>query len=463
MRVNLFLDNFARTFHHEILLEMDIIIKITQFLLSLSILVFLHELGHFAFAKLYRTRVEKFYIFFNPWFALFKKKIGETEYGIGWLPLGGYVKISGMIDESMDKEQMKQPAQPWEFRSKPAYQRLLIMVGGVLVNFILALAIYSVTLYMWGDRFLPTANVKDGIMVDSLAESIGLQNGDRFISLDKRKIENFNFILHDLIIDNASSIQVERDGKLIDIRIPEELIAPLLKSETDFIAPRFPFIVAKYGKKESPARDAGIQLKDRIIAVNGQKTEFLDEVRKVAEGLKGKETVVTVLREDKEIDFPLTITSDGKIGVFPSGNLSDFFELETIEYTFIEAIPAGISKGFQTIVSYLKQLKLIFTPKTKAYESLGGFIKIGSFFPGIWDWQVFWNMTAFLSIILAIMNLLPIPALDGGHVMILLYEIVSGRKPGDKFMEYAQITGMILLLALLLYANGNDVVGLFRK
>jgi regulator of sigma E protease len=442
---------------------MSVIIQISQFLLSLSILVFLHELGHFTFAKLYRTRVEKFYIFFNPWFALFKKKIGETEYGIGWLPLGGYVKISGMIDESMDKEQMKQAPQPWEFRSKPAYQRLLIMVGGVLVNFILALAIYSVTLYVWGDRFLPTANVSNGIMVDSLAKTIGLKNGDKILSLDGREIKNFNFILHDLIIDNASTIQVRREGRLIDIAIPEEIIAPLLKSETDFIAPRIPFIVAKFGKKESPARDAGIQLNDRIIAVNGQETEFLDEVRSVAEGLKGKETIVTVLRDNENIDFPINITADGKIGVFPSGNLSEFFELETIEYSFFQAIPAGINKGSQTIVSYLKQLKLIFTPKTKAYESLGGFIKIGSFFPGIWDWQVFWNMTAFLSIILAIMNLLPIPALDGGHVMFLLYEIVSGRKPGDKFMEYAQITGMILLLALLLYANGNDVVGLFRK
>ena len=441
---------------------MSLIIKITQFLLSLSILVFLHELGHFLFAKGFRTRVEKFYIFFNPWFALLKKKIGETEYGLGWLPLGGYVKISGMIDESMDKEQMKKPPQPWEFRSKPAYQRLLIMIGGVLVNFLLALAIYSTTLYVWGDRFLPTQSVTYGIMVDSLASSIGLKNGDKIISLDNRTINNFNLILHDMIVDNASSIQVERDGEYIDIPIPQEIIAPLLKSQTDFIAPRIPFFVHDFSKN-SPAKDAGIQVDDQIIVVNGMKTDFFDEVRAIVENLKGEEVIVTVRRGTEIIDYTLTVTEDGKIGLYPVGILSRFFELETNEYSFLEAIPAGINKGFRTTVSYLKQLKLIFTPKTKAYESLGGFIKIGSFFPGAWDWEIFWNMTAFLSIILAIMNLLPIPALDGGHVMFLLFEIVTGRKPGDKFLEYAQITGMIILLTLLLYANGNDVVQLFRK
>lgn len=441
---------------------MSIIIKIAQFLLSLSILVFLHELGHFLFAKMYKTRVEKFYIFFNPWFALFRKKIGETEYGVGWLPLGGYVKISGMIDESMDKEQLKKPAQPWEFRSKPAYQRLMIMIGGVLVNFILALVIYSMTLYVWGDRYLPNANVTNGIMVDSLAEGMGLQNGDRIVSLDGRVIEDFNLILHDMLVDKASSIQVDREGELLDIVIPQEIIAPLLKSEGDFIAPRIPFYVGSYSK-ESPARDAGILVEDLIVAVNGRRTEFLDEIRAIAESRKGMETVVTVLREDEEIEYTITLTDEGKIGAFPVGNLSRFFELETTEYTFLGAIPAGINKGFRTTVSYLKQLKLIFTPKTRAYESLGGFIRIGSFFPGVWDWQAFWNMTAFLSIILAIMNLLPIPALDGGHVMFLFYEIITGRKPGDKFLEYAQITGMIILFALLLYANGNDVVKLFSK
>jgi regulator of sigma E protease len=440
---------------------MSVIIQITQFLLSLSILVFLHELGHFAFAKLFRTRVEKFYIFFNPWFSLFKRKIGDTEYGIGWLPLGGYVKISGMIDESMDKEQLKKPPQPWEFRSKPAYQRLLIMVGGVLVNFLLALVIYSTTLYVWGEQYLPTKNVKYGIMCDSVALDIGLRNGDKILSVDHVEVKNFNKIFHDVVVNGARSIQVERDGQVVDIPIGEEYLAPLLKSEV-FIATRIPFIVDDFSK-DSPARAAGILVNDKVVALNGMKIDFFDQFRTKMNDLKGQKVAVTVLRDGDTITYTFQATDDGKIGVWPVGDLSRFFELQNVQYSFFQAIPAGISKGFGNAISYLKQLRLIFTPKTKAYESLGGFIKIGSFFPTEWDWRVFWEMTALLSIILAIMNLLPIPALDGGHVMFLLYEIVTGRKPGDKFLEYAQIAGMLILLALLLYANGNDVVQLFRK
>jgi regulator of sigma E protease len=440
---------------------MNVIIQIAQFLLSLSILVFLHELGHFAFAKLFRTRVEKFYIFFNPWFSLFKKKMGDTEYGIGWLPLGGYVKISGMIDESMDKEQMKKPPQPWEFRSKPAYQRLLIMVGGVLVNFLLALFIYSTILYVWGEQYLPTKNVKYGIMCDSVALDIGLRNGDKILTVDHVEIENFNKIFHDVVVNGARSIQVERDGQVVDIPIGEEYLAPLLKSEV-FIATRIPFIVDDFSK-DSPARTAGIRVDDKVVALNDTEIEFFDEFRTRMNDLKGQEVAVTVLRGGERITYTFRATDDGKIGVWPVGDLTRFFELQKVQYSFMQAIPAGISKGFGNAISYIKQLRLIFTPKTKAYESLGGFIKIGSFFPTEWDWRVFWEMTALLSIILAIMNLLPIPALDGGHVMFLLYEIISGRKPGDKFMEYAQIAGMMILLALLLYANGNDVVQLFRK
>ena len=437
---------------------MNVIIQIAQFLLSLSILVFLHELGHFALAKLFRTRVEKFYIFFNPWFSLFKKKIGDTEYGIGWLPLGGYVKISGMIDESMDKEQMKKPPQPWEFRSKPPYQRLLIMIGGVLVNFLLALVIYSTTLYVWGDQYLPTKNVKYGIMCDSVALDIGLRNGDKILSVDHVEIENFNKIFHDVVVNTANSIQVERKGQVVDIPIGEEYLAPLLKSEV-FIATRIPFIVDDFSK-DSPAQAAGILVNDKVVALNELEIEFFDEFRDKMSDLKGQEITVGVLRDGENLTYTFDATDDGKIGVWPVGDLSRFFELQNVEYSFFQAIPAGISKGFGNAISYLKQLRLIFTPKTKAYESLGGFIKIGSFFPTVWNWQVFWEMTALLSIILAIMNLLPIPALDGGHVMFLMYEIISGRKPGDKFMEYAQIAGMLLLLALLLYANGNDVVHL---
>ncbi|MCK4750861.1 MAG: RIP metalloprotease RseP, partial [Bacteroidales bacterium] len=419
-----------------------------------------HELGHFLLAKLFHTRVEKFYIFFNPWFSLFKKKVGETEYGIGWLPLGGYVKISGMIDESMDKEQMKQAPQPHEFRSKPPYQRLLIMIGGVLVNFLLALVIYTFILYLWGEQYLPTKSAKYGISCDSVALDIGLRNGDKILSVDNREIEKFHDIFHDIVVDEARSIQVERNGEKLDIPIRDDHIAPLLKS-TYFIRPRFPFIIEGF-LKESPAKEAGILPGDRIVGIKGKEVEFFDEFVKELAGLTDERIEISVLRDDKEHVYTLTTTEKATIGV-SAMEPGYFFELEKIEYNFMKAIPAGISKGFSRAISYVKQLKLIFTPKTKAYESLGGFIKIGSFFSKVWDWQSFWEMTALLSIMLAIMNLLPIPALDGGHVMFLLYEIVSGRKPGDKFMEYAQITGMVLLLMLLLYANGNDVVQLFRK
>jgi regulator of sigma E protease len=439
-----------------------VLIQASQFLFSLSILVFLHELGHFVFARIFKTRVEKFYIFFNPWFSLFKKKVGETEYGIGWLPLGGYVKISGMIDESMDKEQMKKPPQPWEFRSKPAWQRLFIMIGGVLVNFLLALFIYATILYIWGEQYLPAQNAKYGIMCDTLAHSIGLQNGDKIVSLDGKEVERFNMIVHDIIINKAQVIQVERYGELVDVPIPDEIIAPLIKSTTGFIETRIPFIADDF-PKESGARDAGIRKEDQLIGVNDTSLMFFDQYPEVLAQYKNQTVDVHVIRGREKLTFPVKISKDGLMGIKPVGQYSRFFEMEKLEYTFLESIPAGISMGISKMVSYLKQLKLLFRPKTKAYESLGGFIRIGSFFPDEWDWQRFWNLTALLSIILAIMNILPIPALDGGHVMFLLYEIVSGRKPGDKFLEYAQIAGMILLLALLLYANGNDVIQLFRR
>lgn len=440
---------------------MKILIQASQLLLSLSILVMLHELGHFVFARIFKTRVEKFYIFFNPWFALFKRKIGETEFGIGWLPLGGYVKISGMIDESLDKEQLKRPPQPWEFRSKPAWQRLFIMVGGVLVNFLLALFIFATTLYIWGDQYLPTKNLKYGIWCDSLALSMGLQNGDRIISLDNREVEKFNMIVHDMIVNKTSSIQVERNGHVLDIPVPDEIIAPLLKSP-EFIETRIPFFADNF-TKDSPAEEAGIKKNDQIIGLNEKDLFFFDEFRAEVVKFKNQTINVKVKRDGEILNFPVKVNEEGLIGIYFVGDYGRFFELEKIEYTFLAAIPAGISKGFSTMVSYLKQLKLLFRPKTKAYESLGGFLKIGSFFPDVWDWQAFWNLTALLSIILAVMNILPIPALDGGHVLFLMFEIISGRKPGDKFLEYAQIAGMIILLALLLYANGNDVIQLFKK
>ncbi len=453
---------------------MTVLVQAAQLLLSLSILVLLHEMGHFLFAKLFNTRVEKFYIFFNPWFALFKKKIGDTEYGIGWLPLGGYVKISGMIDESMDKEQMKQPPQPYEFRSKPAWQRLMIMIGGVLVNFLLALVLYATSLYIWGEQYLPTKNVEHGIICDSLALDMGLQNGDKILSLDNVEAENFFSIVPDIILNKVKSVQVERGGQVVDVPVPGEIIAPLLKSE-EFIAPRIPYFAGSFSK-ESHAMEAGLEVDDKIIALNEIRLEYFDEFKSCLDNIRTEYSLetgsedysqmsvdVTVLRGDQEYSYPVPLTEEGMIGVFTPRAYSYYFELKRVEYSFFESIPAGINKGFRMMVSYLKQLKLIFTPKTKAYESLGGFIKIGSIFPGVWDWQAFWNLTALISIILAIMNILPIPALDGGHVMFLIFEMVTGRKPGDKFLEYAQITGMLILLALLLYANGNDIVQYFRR
>jgi regulator of sigma E protease len=443
---------------------MTILIKILQFLLSLSIIVLIHELGHFVFAKLYKARVEKFYLFFDPWFSIFKRKIGETEYGVGWVPLGGYTKISGMIDESMDREQMKQPPQPWEFRSKPTGQRLMIMTGGVLFNFLSALLIYTCVLYAWGETFLPTTNVKYGIVTDSVGYSIGLRNGDKIISVDNQKIENFAQIASDIVLNSRKTIQVDRNGEILNIVIPTEYIAQMLKGygKIDARTPFGPFIIAGFGKK-SPGKLAGMLEGDELIGLDGNKFEWYDEFQKYLSDNRTRSVVTNILRKGEQINIPVVPTSDGFLGIASSRTYAQMFELKTIKYGFFASIPAGISKGFKTIRDYLKQFKVIFSRHTKAYESLGGFITIGSIFPGVWDWESFWNLTALLSIILAVMNILPIPALDGGHVIFLLYEVITGRKPSDKFLEYAQMTGMILLLALLILANGNDIMRLIRK
>jgi len=443
---------------------MTILIKILQFLLSLSIIVIIHEFGHFIFAKLFKTRVEKFYLFFDAWFSLFKRKIGETEYGIGWIPLGGYVKISGMIDESMDKEQMKQPPQPHEFRSKTSGQRLLIMTAGVIFNFISALIIYVCVLYVWGETYLPTSAVKYGIVTDSAGYQIGLRNGDKIISIDNQKIEDFNEITSDIILNDRKTIQIDRNGAMLNIPIPEDFIAKMLKGKGK-IEPRTPFrpYVISAFVKESPGRAAGLLEGDELTGIDGNNFEWFDEFQKYLSDNRSTQVVVNVLRNGEQVDIPVVPTVDGLLGIGSSRTLDQIFELKTINYGLLASIPAGISKGFKTIGDYLKQFKVIFSPGTRAYESLGGFITIGSIFPGVWDWQSFWNLTALLSIILAVMNILPIPALDGGHVMFLLYEVITGRKPSDKFLEYAQITGMVILFALLIFANGNDILRLIRK
>jgi len=442
---------------------MEIVIKILQLLLSLSILVIIHEFGHYIAARIFKTRVEKFYLFFNPWFSVFKFKKGETTYGLGWLPLGGYVKIAGMIDESMDKEQMKQPPQPWEFRSKPSWQRLIIMLGGVMMNIVLAVLIYIMMLAVWGESYLPTENVKYGIVVDSVGAELGLRNGDKIVTVDRQRVENFGKIPEKLILDEARTIQIEREGQLIDLEVPAGFLSRLVKHRSgDFIAPRFPFYVNDFSK-DSPAREAGLQKGDQIIGLNEMSTFYFDEFLSRIGDYPNQEVMVTIVRNSDTLGVDMVVSPEGRIGVFPLSTMSELFEVREKNYNFIEAIPAGISKTYYGIGSYFKQLKLIFSPEVKAYESVGGFITIGSIFPAKWHWPSFWTLTAFLSIMLAILNVLPIPALDGGHVMFLMYEIITRRKPSEKFMEYAQITGMIILFGLLIFANGNDIIRLFGK
>lgn len=439
---------------------MEILIQATQFILSLSILIVLHELGHFIPARLFKTRIEKFYLFFDPWFSLFKIKRGGTEYGIGWLPLGGYVKISGMIDESMDKEQMKLPPQPWEFRAKPAWQRLIIMIGGVTVNVILGILIYSMVLFTWGEEFLPTKNVTNGVAVDTLAYQMGLRDGDMILSVDNKPVESINKVPYEVLINKAKSIQVERKGEKIDIAVTDDDLSEMIKHKYNLVEPRFPFDIDTVlaGK---PAEAAGIKKGDKVIAINNASTPYYQDVVKVLQNNKNLPVEITLLRNNDSITTKATVGEDGRLGFGPK-SIDKYFTLETREYNFLASFPAGVNRAYETFDGYIKQFKVLFTVKD-AHKELGGFVAMGKAYSTTWDWQRFWTFTAFLSIVLAIMNILPIPALDGGHVMFLLYEVITRRKPNEKVMEYAQYAGMFLLLALLLYANGNDVVRLFNK
>lgn len=440
---------------------MDIVIKLSQFLLSLSLLIVLHELGHFIPAKLFKTRVEKFYLFFDVKFSLFKKKIGDTVYGIGWLPLGGYVKIAGMIDESMDTEQMKQEPQPWEFRSKPAWQRLIIMLGGVTVNFILAFLIYIGMTWYYGDKYIANDSLKDGVWVTSEdLKKAGMQSGDKILTIDGATLERFNEAQAKML--TAETIVVDRNGEEKTIELPVDFVSGVIKSKgQSLIMPRFPFIVG--GFTESSPNKEVLNEKDFILSVNQVPVKYFDEMENILLSLANQEVPAVIKRNDQEMEITLKVDKDGKIGVGPAMISNDdaeklgLFTLTTEKHSFLESIPVGLQKGKDQLVGYGKQLKLIANPETGAYKGVGGFKAIYDIFPQTWSWEVFWSITALLSIMLGVMNLLPIPALDGGHVMFLLYEMITGRKPSDKFMEYAQTVGFVLLIALLLFANGNDI------
>ncbi|HPL77006.1 MAG: RIP metalloprotease RseP [Paludibacteraceae bacterium] len=486
------------------------LIRALQLILSLSILVVLHELGHFAFARLFKVRVEKFYIFFNPGFSLLRAKkingkwqfkffsknvpsnerpkkdaegdivMGEkgkpqtepiplselsdddwrkypesTEWGIGWLPLGGYCKISGMIDESMDTSQLKSDPQPWEYRSRPVWQRMPIITGGVLVNFILAMVIYSAILFTWGKEYLPLENAKYGLHFTSVFIEQGFKNGDKILSVDGKSCADLGEVIEKILIDNAKSVTVLRgDSQILTISLPPDFPQKVLASgESNLISYRFPFVVQDVSP-ESPAKQAKLQPGDSIVGINGKELTIFQDVVSVLTNYRDSLIQLAYYRNGQKEQVTIQLDQTGKLGVAVCP-FTEFLETEHVKYGLLASIPAGISLGWETLTSYIKQFKLVFTKEGS--KQLGGFGSIGKLFPQTWNWQIFWSMTALLSVILAFMNFLPIPALDGGYVLFLLYEIFTGKKPSDKFLEQAQTIGMLLLLALLIYANGNDI------
>ncbi|HSN09901.1 MAG TPA: RIP metalloprotease RseP [Hanamia sp.] len=460
---------------------------------SLSILVIVHEFGHFVTAKWFKCRVEKFYLFFDPWFSVFKKKVGETEYGVGWLPLGGYVKISGMVDESMDKEQIKQPPQPWEFRSKPAWQRLIILLAGVTMNVLLAFVIYAMVLYTWGESKLPMQDMKNGIWItDSLMSNIGLKNGDKIMAVNGEPVKYFEDLPGKILV--GKTITVERNGNQENIDVPVNMIEQLIeqkgKRNTHFFQPRLPVIIGEFPGSKSKSSgnetvyvDARIKnsntgtindsinenrkrlrVYDKIVAVDSTPVNYFDEMAPLLKKKKGDSVTLTVIRDGSPVKTRVLVDTSGTIGFYNISFLQadslGLLKIENKKYGFLASFPAGVRETGKQLDFYIQQIKMILNPETGAYKGLGGFKTMASIFPSTgWDWQVFWKITAFFSIILAFMNLLPIPALDGGHVVFTVVEMITGRKPSDKFLEYAQIVGMVILFALLIYANGNDWFG----
>ncbi|MDR1226208.1 MAG: RIP metalloprotease RseP [Prevotellaceae bacterium] len=461
---------------------MGIVIQIAQLLLSLSLLVLVHELGHFLVSRAFKVRVKKFYLFFNPWASLlrakridgkwqlswFSKKSPEkwegypenTEWGLGWLPLGGYCSIAGMIDESMDTEAMKQPVQPWEFRSRPAWQRFFIITGGVIVNFVTALVIYAMALFTWGEEYLPIKNVTWGYAYCQAAKNAGFVDGDKILQVDNVEPVTNGEAVGAILLADGKTVVVDREGEKVNIALPHDFSQRILASKTEmFSAERIPFVIESVADG-SPAQEAKLQPGDSIVGVNGQATAFMHQLTDSLRHHAGKPVMLTLYRKGELLAESLVVNSEGKLGVYTKSPLHYFTTVKRA-YGFLEAIPAGISKGFNQLVSYVKQFKVVFTKE--GVTNLGGFGTIGGLFSTAWNWYHFWSMTAFLSIILAFMNILPIPALDGGHMIFILYEMIARCKPNEKFMEYAQMAGMFLLLALLIFANGNDLVRWLSK
>jgi regulator of sigma E protease len=438
-------------------------VKAAQFILSFSILIVLHEFGHFITARWFKCRVEKFYLFFNPWFSLWKKKKGETEYGLGWIPLGGYVKISGMIDESMDKEQMKQPPQPYEFRSKPAWQRLIIMLGGIIVNVILAILIFIMILWVWGKEYLPPAAAKYGIVTDSLAKTVGLKDGDVVLKVGGKEVKNILNVKKDIVYnEGADIIKVKRGDSTVELKYDDKLRRQLNSRDADFfVYARSPFIINKVSKN-SNAEKAGIKVNDQVVGVNGIPTAYYDEYIGIIKDKKSEKLALAILRGSDTLTITVEQDTKGRIGV-ERKNLKELdFQFEKRNYSFLQAIPAGFTECWSTLGNYIKGIKQLFNGKARASESVGSVFSIGGIYPGVWDWHIFWTLTAVFSIILAFMNILPIPGLDGGHALFTLVEMITGRKPSDKFLEYAQIVGMVLLFGLMAYALGLDIFRMFK-
>ena len=436
--------------------------KTAQFILSFSILVVLHELGHFIPARLFKTRVEKFYLFFNPGFSLWKKKIGDTEYGLGWIPFGGYVKIAGMIDESMDKEQLNKAPESYELRSKPAYQRLIVMLGGVIVNVILAIVIFIGIAWFWGDEFLPAKNLSYGIHPTEISKKMGLKEGDIIMSLDQKELKDFFELESKIVLEDAKTIQIKRGDSLLSLSIPTTIAAELANANnsTAFVVPMFPVIVDSIGKA-AVVVEGSFQKNDTLLSINGESVKYQHEFIEVKK--KYSDSLVTVIakRGMDTVTVRTLINNKAQLGLFVKLPMQ-LFKTVHQEYSFAEAIPTGIQRCFTTLDNYVTGIKQIFTGKVNPNDSLGSLISIGNTFPSQWDWERFWTLTAVFSIVLGFMNVLPIPALDGGHALFILFEMITGRKPSDKFMEYAQIAGMVLMFGLMLYALGLDFWRLFK-